>query len=98
MGSEFYEHFCEACEDGTKDPIQYTTEPITLPRHSLEAVSAYSEGYAAGERRAAAQVIAWLRDRSAATQEWDGTESAVSLTYTRAADAIEKGDHRRKEE
>lgn len=98
MGDEFYEHFCEACEDGTKDPIQYTTEPITLPRHSLEAVSAYSEGYAAGERRERVAVVAGLRERSAATREWNGTETAVSLTYALAADAIERGEHRRKGE
>ena len=98
MGDEFYEHWCEACADGIKDPIQYTTEPITLPRHSLEAVSAYREGYAAGERQSVARVIAWLRERSAATREWNNTETAVSLTYALAADAIEKGEHRRKGE
>ena len=41
--------------------------------------------------------VAWLRERSVATREGDGTESVISLTYAQAADAIEKGEHRCKE-
>ena len=43
-------------------------------------------------------VVAWLRERAARCREWDGRELAVSATYRLAAAAIERGEHRRKEE
>lgn len=48
-----------------------------------------------------AAVVAYLRKRHADTQESDGFEdmydNAVSCTYRRAADFIERGEHRREE-
>ena len=44
-----------------------------------------------GERAA---VVAWLRERHTATQEWDGRVNAVSHTYEHAANIIERGEHR----
>ena len=51
---------------------------------------------AAHEERAA--VVALLRERHVATQEWDGRVNAVSHTYDNAANIIERGEHRREEE
>jgi len=44
-----------------------------------------------------AAVVAWLRDCDKRCREWDGQENAVSGTYRLAAEAIERGEHRRKE-
>lgn len=48
-----------------------------------------------GERAA---VVTWLRDCDKRCREHDGRENAVSETYCKAADAIERGDHHREEE
>ena len=69
---------------------------------ALDAVSAALPGaveLARHEGRAAerAAVVAWLRERHADTQEWDGYDNATSRAYDRAADAIEDGEHRREE-
>lgn len=59
------------------------------PRHGRE------QSVDASERAA---VVAFLRERHAATQEWDGRVNAVSHTYNHAANEIERGEHRREEE
>lgn len=51
---------------------------------------------AIAEDRAA--VVAYLRDCDKRCREWDGRQNAVSGTYCKAADAIERGKHRREEE
>ncbi len=64
----------------------------------VEAIATIIATAKAEERSA---VVAWLRERHADTQEWDGFndlyDNAVSCTYRRAADNIERGKHRREE-
>ena len=63
-----------------------------------KAIQLLEEDIAAAVAEERAAVVAWLRERHADTREWNEAESAVSLTYARAADAIERGEHRREEE
>ena len=63
-----------------------------------EEAAAAENANAEDAKRERAAVVAWLRERHADTREWNEAESAVSLTYARAADAIERGEHRREEE
>jgi len=72
-------------------------EPNELD-YAKEEIASLRATISEDARRERAAVVAWLRERSAAMREWNDTETAVSLTYAKAADAIEKGDHRRKEE
>jgi len=69
-----------------EDPIQYTTEPVTLPRRSLEAARAYLDGHASGVAEGRLlemdSVIVWLRKQ--------GGRGAWTLV-----DAIKRGEHRR---
>ena len=53
----------------------------------------FDMGLAAGERRERAAVVAWLRERQEAA-EW----ALTAAGYEHAADAIERGEHRREEE
>ena len=91
MESQWKWKACPICGSTVADEpneLDYAKEEIASLRATISEV----------ERRERAAVVAWLRDRSAATREWNDTETAVSLTYARAADAIEKGEHRRKGE
>ena len=69
-------------------------QQMMLDEHRMDNMHAFQEG-AEAERAA---VVAYLRERHADTQEWDGCDNATSRTYDRAADAIERGEHRREEE
>jgi hypothetical protein len=53
---------------------------------------AFDMGLAAGERRATAAVVAWLREQAEAA-EW----ALTAAGYEHAADAIERGEHRRED-
>ena len=53
----------------------------------------YEDGIAEGECRATAAVVAWLRGQQEAA-EW----ALTAAGYEHAADAIERGEHRREEE
>lgn len=50
----------------------------------------YEQGIAEGEKRERAAVVAWLRGRQEAA-EW----ALTAAGYEHAADAIERGEHRR---
>jgi hypothetical protein len=53
----------------------------------------YEQGIAEGERRACAAVVAWLRETNGPPDGNADCEEALSY----AADAIERGEHRREE-
>jgi hypothetical protein len=61
--------------------------------HLIDTEHAHAEGR--DTERAA--VVAWLREGDKKCREWDERENAVSRTYRVAADAIERGEHRREE-
>jgi hypothetical protein len=50
------------------------------------------------EERERAAVVAWLRAKRLDTQEYDGSDNAVSWTLHVTADRIERGEHRREED
>jgi len=58
-----------------------------------EARAAWDVGDRRSPAEVADQIVTWLRARAAATQEPDNTNNAVSTTYRRIADAIERGEH-----
>jgi len=82
MGDEFYEHVCEACEDGTK----YIAPPT------------YEDGIAEGERRERSAVVAYLRATAHAPHPVEAdtpmlSPSGSGLLLLEAA-RIERGAHR----
>jgi hypothetical protein len=71
---------------------EVTRRPVPTPAERDEH-TALRDAVAA-ERAA---VVAWLRKWDSLCREWDGRSNAVSGTYRLAADAIERGEHRREE-
>ena len=87
---------CVHCREEWVDLLTlYETDECSVRlRAEVERMRAEAAKERAAERAA---VVAWLRERHAATQEWDGRVNAVSPTYNHAANEIERGEHRRQE-
>lgn len=54
-----------------------------------DAEEAYLRGEREGAESERARIVALLTERAEATREWDGRETAVSLTYRKAIEAIQ---------
>ena len=93
-GSAFALHSCPDCLDGYALDLAVARLDALLDAERENTALRAEVAYLRKERAA---VVAWLRERHAATQEWDGRVNAVSHTYEHAADAIERGEHRREE-
>lgn len=93
-GSERYR--AEAQEQRADAAFLRACVPPTHPRDY--GYEAWEERLRAEVERERAGVVAWLRECEVRCSEHDGRENAVSATYRIAANAIERGEHRREEE
>jgi hypothetical protein len=81
--------------------VERLRDEADLLRAGLEATRAYAdraESEALSLRGERATVVAWLLARAEETaNRRPGNENEISLTYSLAADFIERGEHRREE-
>ena len=75
------------------DALLHEVEDLRMQRQEniVDNMHAWEEGVAEGEMR----VVAYLRRLSEDTREWNGAETAVSLSYWKAAERVERGEHLR---
>ena len=75
------------CQGGCWD--LHEDEPSPPPDHRRLAGQAYLQGVKWAREDERNRIIALLTERADATREWDGRETAVSLTYRKAIEAIQ---------